>query len=85
MLFAMAVPVAVTNPAPDTERATSVGKVEKNSMSEFWMEVDETVTPKETIMAFAGLATDGRLGEVTITLSDHQNKRIERKVVLPGN
>lgn len=85
VLFAMAVPVAVTNPAPDTERATSVGKVEKNSMSEFWMEVDETATPKETIMAFAGLATDGRLGEVTIALSDHQNKKIERKVVLPGN
>jgi hypothetical protein len=83
-LFAMAVPVAVTNPAADTERATSVGKVEKNSMSEFWMEVDETATSKDAVLTFAGLATEDRLREVSITLLDHQNRKIERTVVLSG-
>lgn len=81
-LFAMAVPVAVMNPAPDTERTTSVGKVEKNSMIEFWMEIDETMTPKNAFSAFAELAFHDQLGEVTIVLSDHQDKKIERKVVL---
>ncbi len=83
-LFAMAVTVAVKNPDLEPERAPSVGQVAKKSMSEFWMEVDEAATPKDTVMAFAGLATKGRLGEVVITLSDHKNKKIARKVTLPG-
>lgn len=83
-LFAMAVPVAVTNPAPDTRRATSVGKVEKHSMNEFWMEVDETATPEDTVITFAALATEGELGEVTVVLFDHQSKKIERKILTPA-
>lgn len=83
-LFAMAVPVAVTNPAPDTERTTSVGKVEKNSMSEFWMEIDDAATPKESVKALLALTAGGKPSELVVILSDHRNRKIERSVVLPG-
>ncbi len=79
-ILAMAVPVAVTNPPAETERVTSVGKVEKNSMSEFWMEVDEAATSKEALTKFAGLAAGGKLGEILVVLLDHENRRIERRV-----
>ena len=75
----MAVPVAVTNPPPDTELVTSVGKVEKNSMTEFWMEIDENATPHEALVAFSRIASDGRVGDFVIMLFDHKNNRIERR------
>lgn len=78
-VVARGVPVAVTNPPADSERPTAVGKVEKNSMSEFWVEVDDTASPQGALTTLRRLIGEGKVDEVEIVLFDHQNKRIEHR------
>src|SRR5688572_15249477 len=42
---------------------------------EIWIEVDETATPRDVVLKFAGLSTGDRLREIAVSLSDHENRK----------
>lgn len=79
--LSLAVPVAVMNPVLDTDRSTSVGKIDAHSMSEFWFEIDASVTSKEAAESMWRLAYDAKLTKGEIVLFDQRNNRIVHRFV----
>lgn len=79
----MAVPVAVTNAPSDVDRATSVGKVEAHSMSEFWFEIDPA-TPEASRGRVWQLLGQTTVVQAEVVLVDQRGKKIAHRFALAG-
>ena len=75
-MMAMAVPVTVVNPADDAQRSGAVGKVEKNSMVEFWFALDQDALSPEKLAAAITMFSETPTSPYEIVLFDHANHRV---------
>jgi hypothetical protein len=75
-MMAMTVPVTVVNPADDAQRTGAVGKVEKNSMVEFWFVLNQDSLSPENLTAANTLFSETPTSPYEIALFDHANQRI---------
>jgi len=62
-------------------RGSSVGKVEKHSLTEFWYEVDNDKAPKEDLTVLMKLIEEDDACEFIVLLKDHSNSIISAKIV----
>lgn len=71
------VAVTVMNPTEGSYRSTSVGKVEKNSMAEFWYEVDKLKISEDIANKLWNQLADSTEHHYSIVLFDHTNDKVE--------
>jgi hypothetical protein len=74
-----AVPVAVVNEPESAGARGSVGKVEKNAMTEFWFEVDTTQLNQADRNALRSLASQTRIGATVIVVFDQNQNPISTR------
>jgi hypothetical protein len=75
-MMAMAVPVTVVNPVDDAQRSGAVGKVEKNSMVEFWFALDQDSLSPGKLTGAITLFSKTPTNPYEIVLFDHANQRV---------
>jgi hypothetical protein len=75
-LSPMAVPVTVVNAMDEAKPSGSVGKVEKNSMSEFWFEVDSANLTPDARKRYAAVTSASQVGGFDVVLFDQEKHTI---------
>ncbi|MFQ5714166.1 MAG: hypothetical protein ACE5GU_09050 [Candidatus Scalinduaceae bacterium] len=75
-MLAMAVPVTVTNPEPEVLRKSAVGKVERNTMAEFWFEIDASESGEKAITQLFKQMRNKTFNNYSVILFDQDNESL---------
>lgn len=79
-LTLQSVPVTVVNPSEDSQRSTSVGKIERKSMTEIWYEIDKSKIYSKAINAFWTSLNSSRVSNYTVVLYDQKRDSVTSSV-----
>lgn len=80
-LTLQSVPVTVVNPSEDSQRSTSVGKIERKSMTEIWYEIDKSKIPSKAINVFWTSLNSSQALNYTVVLYDQKRDSVTSNVL----